>query len=447
MFILKSRVHNKNGDFMNSIWNNTVDLPSFSTFKGNKKTDVLIIGGGLAGILCAYMLHKQNIDYMLVEANHIMSGVSKNTTAKITSQHGFVYQKLVSEFGVDKARLYLNANQRAIEKYRKLAKNIDCDFEEKDNYVYSVDSLYKIERELTALNKIGFSAEYCESPNIPITTKGAVKFRDQAQFNPLKFVSKITKELNICENTRVLEYNGNEFITDFGRITAEKTIVATHFPFINKHGSYFLKMYQHRSYVLAIKNAPDLKGMYVDESDYGLSFRNYNGALLLGGGGHRTGKQGGSYRELELFKNKHYPASSEITRWATQDCITLDSVPYIGRYSKSTPNLYVATGFNKWGITSSMVAAEMLCDLVLDKENELLTLFSPSRSILRPKLVSNAAEAVVNLFTFTGPRCPHLGCSLKWNKFEHSWDCPCHGSRFSKEGDLLNGPATDDIEI
>ncbi|MBQ5816678.1 MAG: FAD-dependent oxidoreductase, partial [Oscillospiraceae bacterium] len=172
-----------------------------------------------------------------------------------------------------------------------------------------------------------------------------------------------------------------------------------------------------------------------------------NGLLLLGGGGHRTGKQGGCYAELESFKKKHYPASAEVTRWATQDCITLDGAAYIGQYSKSTPNLYVATGFNKWGVTSSMVAADILCDLILGKENEFSSLFSPSRSILRPQLVLNAAESVVNLLTFTGPRCPHLGCSLKWNKHEHSWDCPCHGSRFSEDGKLLNGPATDDIKL
>ena len=432
---------------MNSIWNNTAKLPLFNSFKGNRKTDVLIIGGGLAGILCAYTLNKHNIDYMLVEANEILSGVSKNTTAKITSQHGFIYQKLVNEFGVEKAKLYLKANQNAVTRYKELAKDINCDFEEKDNYVYSVENLFKIEKELNALNKMGFSAEYCENPNIPIATKGAVKFKKQAQFNPIKFASEIAKGLNIYEHTRVLEYNGKEYITDFGRITAEKTIVATHFPFINKQGSYFLKMYQHRSYVMALHNAPEVKGMYVDENDYGLSFRNYNGMLLLGGGGHRTGKQGGSYGELELFKKRHYPASTEVTRWAAQDCITLDGAAYIGHYSKSTPDLLVATGFNKWGVTSSMVAAEILCDLVLGKENEYSSLFSPSRSILRPQLLSNATEAIVNLFTFTGPRCPHLGCSLKWNKYEHSWDCPCHGSRFSKNGKVLNGPATDDIKI
>ncbi len=431
---------------MNSIWTVSAKIPKFKSFKGNRKTDVLIIGGGLAGILCAYALKKHNIDYMLVEAANVFGGVSANTTAKITSQHGFIYDKLIKQFGVNKAQLYLKANQKAVSKYQELAKRIDCDFEEKDNYVYSVDSLYKIEKELSALNKIGFSAEYCENPKIPIATKGAVKFKNQAQFNPAKFVSEIAKGLNIYEHTTVLEYNGKDFITDFGKITAEKTIVATHFPFINRHGSYFLKMYQHRSYVLALNNAPDVKGMYVDEADYGLSFRNYNDLLLLGGGGHRTGKQGGNWSELSEFKDKHYPASAEVARWATQDCMTLDGAAYIGQYSKNTPNLLVATGFNKWGVTSSMVAADILCDMVLGKENPYTELFSPSRTILRPQLLLNAVETVTNLLTPTKPRCPHLGCALKWNPHEHSWDCSCHGSRFSKDGKLLNNPATDDLK-
>jgi glycine/D-amino acid oxidase-like deaminating enzyme len=206
-------------------------------------------------------------------------------------------------------------------------------------------------------------------------------------------------------------------------------------------------MYQHRSYVLALKNAQNVNGIYVDEKDTGLSFRNYNNLLLLGGGGHRTGKNGGNYNELRHFANIHYPHSKEITHFATQDCKTLDDIPYIGEYSKKTPNLYVATGFNKWGMTSAMVAAKLLCDLVTEKENRYKEIFTPARTIFRPQLAINGAESIINLLTPTKPRCPHLGCALKYNKAEHSWDCPCHGSRFSKNGKLLNNPATDDKKL
>ena len=227
---------------------------------------------------------------------------------------------------------------------------------------------------------------------------------------------------------------------------AEKIIVATHFPFINKHGSYFLKQYQHRSYDLALENAPNVHGMYVDEAQKGMSFRNYQNLLLIGGGDHRTGKQGGNWQELSNFAIRYYPNAKEKYRWATQDCMTLDSVPYIGQYSKHTPNFYVATGFNKWGMTSAMVAGMILTDMVMGKENPNAEVFSPSRSILRPQLAVNAFEATVNLLTPSQKRCPHLGCALKWNGKERSWDCPCHGSRFTENGVLIDNPATGNLK-
>ena len=162
----------------------------------------------------------------------------------------------------------------------------------------------------------------------------------------------------------MLAFDGKGYLTENGRVTANKTVVATHFPIFNKFGLYPLKLYQNRSYVVALENAKDVNGMYIDENENGLSFRNYKNLLLLGGGSHRTGKQGGSFKELRVFKNHYYPYSKEVTRWATQDCMTLDSVAYIGEYSKNTPNIYVATGFNKWGMSSSMVAAMLLLGLI-----------------------------------------------------------------------------------
>ena len=214
---------------------------------------------------------------------------------------------------------------------------------------------------------------------------------------------------------------------------------------MNKHGSYFLKLYQQRSYAISLENAPPLEGMYLDEQENGLSFRSYDGSLILGGGGHRTGKSGGGWKELEAFAREHYPEASITHRWATQDCMSLDGVPYIGRYSARTPNLYVATGFNKWGMTSSMAAAQILTDLITGKESPYAQVFSPSRSMLHPQLGVNALEAGKNLLTFSRKRCPHMGCALQWNPQEHSWDCSCHGSRFSSEGELLEGPATGDL--
>ena len=190
-----------------------------------------------------------------------------------------------------------------------------------------------------------------------------------------------------------------------------------------------------------------MDGMYVDEANTGLSFRSYGDLLLLGGGGHRTGKKGGCWQELEDFVKKHYKNAEIVGKWATQDCMTLDDIPYIGQYSKSTPDVFVATGFNKWGMTNAMVAADILCDLVRGKSNPYVTVFDPSRTVLHPQLVLNAFESTVGLLTPTAPRCPHLGCALKYNKAEHTWDCPCHGSRFTENGELIDNPATDDKKI
>jgi len=431
---------------MDSIWIKTAQLPRFEALKQDAKTDVLVIGGGIAGILCTHMLQQAGVDCMLLEAGRICSGITKDTTAKITAQHGLIYDKLIRDFGIEKARMYLRANQEALEKYRSLCRGIDCDFQPQASYVYSLEDREKIEKELEALDKLGYPARFAEALPLPFPIAGAVGFEEQGQFNPLKFLSEIAKGLPVYENTEVLELKPGQALTQHGKIKAEKIIVATHFPFINKHGSYFMKLYQHRSYVIALKYARKAQGMYVDESKTGLSFRDYGELLLLGGGGHRTGKKGGGWNELELFAAKHYPDAQTVSRWATQDCMTLDGIPYVGQYSKRTPNLYVATGFNKWGMSSAMAAASLLTDLVQEKRNPYEELYSPSRTMLRPQLAVNAAESAFNLLTPTAPRCPHMGCALKYNAREHSWDCPCHGSRFSKEGRLLDNPATGDLK-
>ena len=431
---------------MNSLWTETAELPRFEQLKKDIRTDVLIIGGGMAGILCAYRLKQAGVDCVLAEASRICSGITKNTTAKLTLQHGLLYQKLIDRFGTERAKMYLEANQAALAEYRSICRKIDCGFEEKDAFTYSLNDRKKIEKELAALERLGFEAELAESLPLPFETAGAVRFRNQAQFHPLKFISAIVKGLPIYENTRVQELTEHTAVTANGRITADKMIVATHFPFINKHGSYFLKMYQHRSYVIALENAPDVGGMYVDEADKGMSFRNAENLLLLGGGDHRTGKQGGNWAELEDFAGSHYPEACEKYHWATQDCMTLDGVPYIGRYSKRTPDFYVATGFNKWGMTSSMVSARILTDMITGRKNPYAPVFSPSRSILHPQLAVNAFESAVNLLTPSSKRCPHLGCALKWNSAERSWDCACHGSRFSENGKVLDNPANGDLK-
>jgi len=428
---------------MASLWADTNREVKFESLKENIKTEVLVIGGGMAGILAAYMLQRAGVECVLVDSERICSATTQNTTAKITLQHGLIYDRLIRSLGKEKAALYLHAQQNALDKYRELSGKLDFDFETRDSYVYSRVNLKNIEREIDALNSLGVKADFSDGKSLPFSVMGAVRVPGQAQFNPLKFAFSIAKDLPIYENTKVTEVGRHKVLTQHGEISCEKIIVATHFPFINKHGSYFLKMYQHRSYVLALEGAENIDGMWVDEDEKGYSLRSYGDFLLFGGGAHRTGKRGGGYNELERAALACYPNSNIKYRWAAQDCMTLDKMAYIGRYSSRTPDLYVATGFNKWGMTSSMLSAMILCDMICGKENEYAQLFSPSRSMLHPQLFVNVFEAAAGLLRPTVPRCPHLGCALKYNAAEHSWDCSCHGSRFSESGELLNNPATD----
>ena len=429
---------------MPSIWRETVVLPRFGPLKGDLHTDVLVVGGGMAGILCTHLLRERGVDCALVEAEHLAWGTTGDTTAKLTVQHGLLYHKLLRQKGREGALTYLRLQQGALERYRTLCANMDCDFTIEDNSVYTLNDRKTLRAELAALQSLNVPAWLEEKPPLPMPTAGAVGIPQQARFHPLKFLAAIVPGLPIYEQTKVLELMPGKAVTNRGCVTAKKIILATHFPILNKHGGYFIKLYQHRSYVLALENTPPVEGMYVDDSGTGLSFRQWSDLLLLGGGGHRTGKNGGGWRELELFAARHWPQATVRARWAAQDCMSLDGLPYVGRYSAATPDLFVATGFNKWGMTNAMAAAMVLCELVQGKPHPAAFLLEPSRSILRPQLAANLWESTVNLLTPTVPRCPHLGCALKWNGQEHSWDCPCHGSRFDEGGNLLDGPATAD---
>lgn len=427
---------------IDSIWTRTAHLPRFKGLEGDLKTDVLVIGGGITGLLCTWMLKRAGVDCALAEAGRICGGTTGGTTGKITAQHGLIYGKLVREFGPEAAGLYRQAQEAALERYRALCREIDCDFEERNSFVYSLSDRQALEEELEVLSRTGAPAVLVrELPSLPFPVAGALQYPRQAQFHPLKFLATLAKELPIYERTRVLEWKPGVARTDRGTIRAEKTIAATHFPFITNHGAYFLKLYQSRSYVLALENAPDVGGMYLGAEKAGLSLRNGAGCLLLGGGGHRTGKKGGGWQALEDAARRYYPAARIVCRWAAQDCMSLDGMPYVGQYGRNTPGLYAASGFNKWGMTGAMAAAALLTDLVLGREDRYEALFDPARTILRPQLAVNALEAVVELLTPTAPRCPHMGCALKYDPQEHTWDCPCHGSRFTEDGRVLDGPA------
>lgn len=436
---------------MKSVWNETCSFPERESLHGDYVTEAAVIGSGMAGLLTAFLLQKQGLRVMVLERGRTAAGVTSNTTAKITSQHDLIYDRLIREFGVELASQYAWANQRAIKSYRELIaeQKIDCDFESKPAFVYTLREEKKIEDEADAAAKLGIEAESVKTlPELPFEIRAAVKFENQAQFHPLKFLKSISSGLNIYENTTVHDIRDDVVITDKGRVTADHIIVATHFPIINVPGWYFARMHQERSYVLALENAAQLGGMYLDEDEQGYSFRSWQNLLLFGGAGHRTGKHPGTgcYDSLRKAAFAFYPQSHEVCNWSAQDCVTWDGVPYIGRYSSSSSHVYVATGFQKWGMTSSMAAAEIITDMVMGRENNCADIFSPKRfqaSASMKNMMTDVGQSVAGLTAglfAPARRCAHLGCKLHWNPDEETWDCPCHGSRFTADGKPVDAP-------
>jgi glycine/D-amino acid oxidase-like deaminating enzyme len=419
---------------MTSVWSDSIkgSEPQFPALSGKITTDVLIIGGGMAGILTAHKLKEAGVNCVIAEGKNIGSGITKNTTAKITAQHGLIYADLIKRFGKEKAKLHYDANTRAIKSFEELSRTYPCDFEQQTAYVYSCDDSKKLEREAKAYRKLGINTIFKENPPLPIKTVGALGLKRQAQFNPLKLLTSLSAGLEIYENSFIYKLDSN--------IDAKHIILATHFPLVNIPGLYFLKLYQHRSYVIAAEVAEPIDGMYVDERKDGHSFRMYKNLLFIGGGDHKTGKRGKCFMELRELA-RLYPNSHERYSWSTQDCMSLDGLPYIGRHRRGKSNLYVATGFNKWGMSGSMVAANLLRDLIVYGKSELEDLYSPQRSIFRPQLALNALGAAAGLLSIGGPRCAHMGCKLHYNKLEGTWDCSCHGSRFNKDGSVIDNPA------
>lgn len=432
---------------MKYLWTENIETTRFPKLDGDTKTDVLIIGGGMAGVLCARFLQERGVDCILVEASAIGEGITKGTTAVITAQHDTLYTDIVKKYGFKKAKQYLDANLWAVEQFRKISKEIFCDFEDKPSVMYSRIDKVTLEHEAEIVCRLGFPAEFITKIPLPFEIAGAVSYPNMAQFHPLKFLTGIAKDLKIYEETFVRKVKGNTAYTDSGNINAKKIIIATHYPFINSKGMYPMKLYQTRSFVVALENAPDVSGTYVDTAEGGMYFRNYKNYLLVGGGDHRTGAKGGGIEAVRSFVHLNYPDAKEKYAWATQDCMSLDGIPYIGRYSPSTPDIYVATGFNEWGMTTSMVSASILADMVTGHQNKFAPVFAPNRSVMHKQLFVNLGKSITSLVRPTAKRCPHLGCALVWNKVEHSWDCPCHGSRFDKHGRLIDNPAMRDIDV
>ena len=395
-----------------------------------------------------------------MKKNRVASGVTGGTTAKITAYHGLIYSKLLKQMGTERASAYLQLNTQAVEQYRSLAKKIDCDFQETEHYVYTTTDKAAVLEEIKAIQKLGGRAVYTEKTEIPIETICAVKAMGQGQIHPLMFAKGVAKLQcgNIFEHTfgKKVEKRpaGYQVLVEGERgkdlrIDAGQVIVASHFPFIDRWGMYFMKMYQQRSYVLALENAGALYGMYIGcraekNNPLKLSLRSAGKYLLLGGGGGRTGTDHPGLAQLRREARRLFPESKEAAAWAAQDCMTLDGVPYIGPYTSGKPDLLVATGFNKWGMTGAMAAAMTLTGKVDPQQAKV---FEPGRNMFHRQLLVNGLETVKNFLRPSAPRCTHLGCALKWEKSEKIWVCPCHGSSFDREGKILENPAQNILKI
>lgn len=492
---------------MNSYWNNSNKniRKKFNTLKDDMVTDICIIGGGITGISIGYELNKRNKDFIILEKDIIANKTTGCTTAKITSQHGLIYDYLINSFGKNFANNYLLANETAIKNIKNIIdkENIDCDFKIDSSYVYTSDknNVQKIKNEASALNLLNHNFEYLTDIPLPLDILCGIKFYNQANFNPLKYVYGLIKTFyknNIFEHslvTKIKYKNGKyEIFANNKIVKCNNLILATKYPIKDIPGFYFLKLYQETSYAICIKtNGKKFDGMYINVDIPKLSFRWINDdTLIIGGNNHKTGDNVNTldmYKYLEDIAKKIYPNCKILHKWNSEDTISLDKLPYIGKFSNILPNLYVATGFNKWGMTSSNIVANIVCDKIENKKNKFEDIFNSTRfkPIKNIKELNNMIkESVYSLFinkikirfknnkennNLNGfiikegnkligisrdekgniykikPICTHLGCLLNYNHLDNTWDCPCHGSKYNFDGKLIYGPSCKDLEI
>lgn len=500
----------------NSYWISSVkdNKKEYEKLQEEIKTEIAIIGGGLTGLSCGYYLSKENKEVVILEKNTICSHTSGNTTGKITSGHGLFYNYLLQTEGKNKAKQYLEANEKAIENIAKIIEeeNIKCDFERQDAYIFTQkqEEVEKIKKEVEALEYLEFPCELVKEIPLPIKNKekevlAAIKYKNQAQFNPCLYAEGLANKIEerkgkIYEHTKVLDIkkkeDGYEIITDEAKVNAKIVILASHYPIITFPGFYFMKMYQETSYLIAVETKePLFEGMYICTEEPTISLRTAKNGdkrlLLVGGMKHKTGAKidlKDSYKKLEKIAKSLYPDSKVLYRWNTEDCISLDKIPYIGEFSNLMPNVYVATGYKKWGMTTSNIAANIITDKILGKENKYKEVFESTRlkpiknhkelaNILKEVSYSLVINKLKNIEEYVKdvkqgegkiieiegqkigayrdekgkiflikPYCSHLGCMLSWNNLDKTWDCPCHGSRFNYEGKQIYDPAIKDLE-
>lgn len=482
-----------------SVWLESTPATDYPPLNKKLTVDIAVIGAGFTGITCALLLKEAGLSVALIEANRIAEGVSGHTTAKITSQHQLIYRHLLDHFGREHAQRYAQANEQAIQwiRARVEQQGIACDFREASACVFaeSDDGLRQLEAELDAARDLHLPASLVTGTSLPFPVKGALCFSNQAQFHPRKYLLALAGGIpgggsHLFESTRALDIKTGApctVYTERGVVDAKDVIIATHFP-ITDHSVFSTRMTARRHYAIAFAG-DGLDEMCISAEQPSHSLRTYRSGgeslILLIGEAHPTGEGGDTlarFHNLEEYARRRFGEREVKYRWSSQDLRSIDQVPYIGRFSPTSKHLYTATGFNAWGITHATVAAVLLSDLIQGKDNDWRKLYTPARvkpvTSAKPFITQGLRSArhlvadrltrkphpeylyagegrIVringkNVAAYKDPDgqlftvsaiCPHMGCVVAWNSAERSWDCPCHGSRFSYTGEVLHGPA------
>lgn len=495
---------NVNNEYLKSYWIASTKGTNYPPLKEDIKVEVAIVGGGIVGITAGYLLSMQGVKTAVLEASKILQGGTGFTTAKVTSQHSLTYDKIINSMGVERAKQYAEANEASIGFIEKTIKDLSivCDFEKMPAGVYTNDDKYAkdIEKELEAVSILGIKAKIIDKLPINIPIKSALIFENQAQFHPRKYLMPMAEKIiksgnNIYENTEVFEVepgNSIKLVTTNGRkVTAEKVIICSHFPCYDGGGLYLTRLRPERSYALGVHIKEEFpKIMLINAEDPTRSLRyqmdGEKQLVLVGGENHKVAHGDDfevHYDNLEKFARGTFTVEDIPYRWSLQDYITVDTIPYVGKLMSSKENIYVATGFRKWGMTNGIAAARMLVDEILGVDNPWKEAFDPTRKftakaygklftenfdVAKELIIGKlkSGEKDINLEKGEGKvveldghkygayrdedgklhivniTCTHVGCELKWNDAEKSWDCPCHGSRFTYDGEILDGPAT-----
>ena len=482
-----------------SLWLDTSEGPAYPSLSRDIEVDVVVVGAGITGITTGLLLKRGGARVAVLEAGRVCEGTTGHTTAKVSSLHGTVYRELSSTFGEEGARVYAQANEGGLDLISRLVRElaIDCDLRRKPNYTYATTpaGLRDVEQEAEAARAAGLPVMFTDRLDLPYPVSGAVGVPDQAEFHPRRYVLALAAELagdgsHVFEHSRVTAVDQGAPVrvrANGRRITAGTVIVATGMPILDR-GLYFARETPVRSYVVAVRGGWRAEGMYISADEPTRSLRTHphgDGELILvGGESHKpgTGDPARSYDRLEAFAREQLDAQDVAYRWATQDYVPADGMPYVGRLWPFSDRVLTATGFRKWGLANGTAAATILSDRVLGRDNPWSRTFdsmrvkplAAARGILKEgaqdgfyffadrvrkrasaqdvppgegRVVGNGVSQSAVYRDEAGTlhslsaRCTHLGCIVSWNGAERTWDCPCHGSRFDVDGRVVQGPA------